>query len=82
MLQGRLRMRKAGRPRMKISKWGGMANSQQIESRVTGSTQPLLLSIPWDLHLDIIWKKQRGYFTSRKPSLTSPRDVLFLAPMP
>lgn len=26
--------------RMKISKWGGMANSQQIESKVTGSTQP------------------------------------------
>ena len=45
-----------------------MANSQQIESEVTGSTQPLLLSIPWDLHLDIIWKKQRGYFTSRHGS--------------
>lgn len=58
MFQGRLRVRKAGRPRMKISKRAEMANLQRIESRVTGSTQPLLLNIPWDIHLDIMWKKQ------------------------
>ena len=34
MLQGRLRMRKAGRPRMKISKWGW--NGQLSTNRVQG----------------------------------------------
>ena len=61
MFQRRLRVRKAGRPRMKISKRAEMANLQRIESRVIGSTEPLLLSIPRDPHLDITFHIQETF---------------------